>query len=317
MNILVTGAAGFIGFHLCLALKKQGYFVIGLDNFNSYYDISLKRKRASLLKEMSIDIIEKDIRDKKDLKKLIENNNISHIVNLAAQAGVRHSIKSPNDYIHTNIEGFVSLLETAKEFQSKNIKIIYASSSSVYGNNKKTPFDTNDCTNFPTNLYGATKKANELIAYAYHHLYNISFVGLRYFTVYGPWGRPDMAYFKFTKNIINDEPIDIYNNGEMKRDFTYIDDIISGTIAAIKADISFDIFNLGNSQPVNLLDFISLLEQKIGKKAKKNFLPFQKGEVLETFADINKSHSALGYTPKTSLDQGLNSFVAWYKKYYK
>ncbi len=313
-RILVTGAAGFIGFHLSLALKKRNDFVIGLDNFNSYYDVNLKDARAQILKKNDIEIIKADIREKEKIKNIIETNKITHVVHLAAQAGVRHSFTHPEDYIGSNIEGFVSVLEVIKDHP--HINFIFASSSSVYGSNNKIPFSTEDRTDNQTNLYGATKKANESIAYAYHHLYKIPMIGLRYFTVYGPWGRPDMAYFSFTKDIYDGKPISIFNNGNMKRDFTYIDDIIDGTIAAIDSNIPFDIFNLGNNQPVDLLNFISILEEKIGKNANKQFLPMQQGEMLVTYADINRSQEILKFSPKISIEQGLNMFFQWYKSYY-
>lgn len=313
MNVLVTGAAGFIGFHLTLYLKSRKDKVLGLDNFNSYYDLNLKLSRERILKDNDVEVIHADIRDKELIKKLIRKNNFSHVIHLAAQAGVRNSILNPDDYIASNLEGFISLLEACKE--NPKIKIIYASSSSVYGKNTKIPFSTTDRTDTPTNLYGATKKANELIAHSYHHLFNIPMIGLRYFTAYGPWGRPDMAYYKFTDSIINEIPIDVYGYGKMKRDFTYIDDIVEGTIAALDSDIEFDIFNLGNSHPIKILDFIALLENLLQKKAKINLLPMQKGEVIETFADIIKSRELLKFNPKTSLEDGLNKFIKWYKEY--
>ena len=316
MNILITGAAGFIGFHLCLYLKKfRKDNVIGYDNFNPYYDQNLKFQREEILKNYNIPILHADIRNKRLLKNIIKYNNITHVVHLAAQAGVRNSLISPEDYIASNLDGFISLLESCKD--SPNIKVVYASSSSVYGQNKKVPFDTDDFTDTPTNLYGATKKANELIAHSYHHLYKIPLIGLRYFTVYGPWGRPDMAYYKFTKNILENKKIDVFGFGEMKRDFTYIDDIINGTVAALDSDIKFDIFNLGNSKPVKINDFIILLENMLQKKAIKNMLPIQKGEVSETYADISKSQKILNFSPSISLQEGLKKFVSWYKEYKK
>jgi UDP-glucuronate 4-epimerase len=313
MNILITGAAGFIGFHLTLYLKSRKDKVLGLDNFNSYYDLNLKLSREKILKENDIEIIHADITDKELIKKLITKRSITHVIHLAAQAGVRNSLLKPDDYIASNLEGFISLLEACRP--SPHIKIIYASSSSVYGKNTKIPFSTSDRTDTPTNLYGATKKANELIAHSYHHLFNMPLIGLRYFTAYGPWGRPDMAYYKFTDSIINDLPIDVYGYGNMKRDFTYIDDIVSGTVAALDSDIDFDIFNLGNSHPIKILDFISLLEKLLNKKAIINLLPIQKGEVIETYADIDKSKELLKFSPKISLEEGLNKFIKWYKEY--
>ncbi len=311
--ILVTGAAGFIGFHLSLYLKKRKDKVLGLDNFNSYYDKNLKLKREEILKKNDINIIHADIKESAFIKKLLKEEKITHIVHLAAQAGVRHSISHPEDYIASNLEGFVSLLEACKD---EPIKFVYASSSSVYGLNKKTPFDTEDKTDQPTNLYGATKKANELIAFAYHHMYKIPMIGLRYFTVYGPWGRPDMAYYKFTKHILENKPLDIFNEGNLKRDFTYIDDIIEGTAAALDLSCPWEIFNLGNNKPVKILDLVALLEKKLQKKAIINYLPMQKGEVIETYADIEKSKNLLNFHPKVTIEEGLEEFLEWYKSYH-
>ncbi|NGX52054.1 MAG: UDP-N-acetylglucosamine 4-epimerase [Candidatus Anoxychlamydiales bacterium] len=313
-NVFVTGAAGFIGFHLCKHLKKRNDFVIGIDNFNLYYDVNLKNLRKKILNDSGIEVIKADINDTEVLEKIIKENKITHIVHLAAQAGVRFCFDNPKAYVNSNIVGFVNLLEVLKDF--KDIKLIFASSSSVYGLNDKIPFSPTDKTDRPTNLYGATKKANESLAFSYHHIYKIPMIGLRYFTVYGPFGRPDMAYFKFTKNIIEEKKIEIYNQGEMKRDFTYIDDIIEGTISAIDKAKSFEIFNLGNNTPINLLDFISIIEKKLGKKAIKIFKPFQKGEMLSTFADIKTSKEFLNYNPKTNIEDGIGKFIDWYTKTY-
>ncbi|NGX44127.1 MAG: UDP-N-acetylglucosamine 4-epimerase [Candidatus Anoxychlamydiales bacterium] len=313
-NVFVTGAAGFIGFHLCKHLKKRNDFVIGIDNFNLYYDVNLKNLRKKILNNSGIEVIKADINDTEVLEKIIKENKITHIVHLAAQAGVRFCFDNPKAYVNSNIVGFVNLLEVLKDF--KDIKLIFASSSSVYGLNDKIPFSPTDKTDKPTNLYGATKKANESLAFSYHHIYKIPMIGLRYFTVYGPFGRPDMAYFKFTKNIIEEKKIEIYNQGEMKRDFTYIDDIIEGTISAIDKAKSFEIFNLGNNTPINLLDFISIIEKKLGKKAIKIFKPFQKGEMLSTFADIKTSKEFLNYNPKTNIEDGIGKFIDWYTKTY-
>ncbi|NGX34711.1 MAG: UDP-N-acetylglucosamine 4-epimerase [Candidatus Anoxychlamydiales bacterium] len=313
-NVFVTGAAGFIGFHLCRSLKKRGDFVIGMDNFNSYYDVNLKNLRKKILMEDGIEVIKADITDKEILEKIIKNNKITHVVHLAAQAGVRFCFDNPEAYVNSNLVGFVNLLEVLKNF--KDIKLIFASSSSVYGLNAKTPFSPEDKTDSPANLYGATKKANEALAFSYHHIYKIPMIGLRYFTVYGPYGRPDMAYFKFTKNIIEKKEIEIYNQGEMQRDFTYIDDIVAGTIAAIDKAKTFEIFNLGNNSPISLMDFISIIEKKIGKKAIKSFKPFQKGEMLSTYADIQTSIEKLNFNPKTNIEDGMGKFVDWYTKTY-
>lgn len=313
-KVLITGAAGFIGFHLAKALIKRNDFVIGYDNFNDYYDPNLKISRKKILNELGISVIEGDIVNKEKLINIIKENDITHVVHLAAQAGVRHSLIFPEKYVHSNLEGFVSVLEACKNF--KNVKFIFASSSSVYGSNKKIPFDVSDPTDSPSNLYGATKKANELIALTYHNLYEMQITGLRYFTVYGPWGRPDMAYYSFTKNILEKKPIKIFNNGKMKRDFTYIDDIINGTIAALDKCQGFNIYNLGNNNPVHLLHFIELLENRLNMKAIKTFTDKQPGEVTNTFAEISKSQNDLGFLPKTSIEHGINNFIDWYMEYH-
>lgn len=311
-RIFVTGAAGFVGFHLCRKLALRGDFVIGLDNFNSYYDPLLKKTRVANLE--GIEIVEGDICNTELLKKLLQQHQITHIAHLAAQAGVRHSILHPKDYVTSNLEGFVSLLEACRIHPS--IKLTFASSSSVYGLNRKIPFSTEDPTDHPTNLYGATKKANEAIAHAYHHLYGISTTALRFFTAYGPWGRPDMAYYSFARKIQDGKPIQVFNHGNMKRDFTYIDDIIDGTIAAIDLEAAFETFNLGNHCPVNLLELIQLLEESLHKKALLELLPMQPGEVLETCADIEKSQRLLNFSPKVSLKEGIPRFVEWFEEYH-
>jgi UDP-glucuronate 4-epimerase len=314
-KVLVTGSSGFIGYHLSLFLKKRKDQVIGLDNFNAYYDPHLKKNRAKILEEAGIPIIVADINDQSRLASIFEKEKITHCVHLAAQAGVRHSMLEPKEYVHSNLAGFVSLLEVCRLFP--HVRTIFASSSSVYGLNEKIPFSTEDPTDKPANLYGATKKANELIAHAYHHLYKIPLIGLRYFTVYGPWGRPDMAYFLFTRNILEGKPIPVFNCGKMKRDFTYIDDIIRGTASALDVPIDFDIFNLGNNHPISLLEFIAELEDALGKKADKEMLPMQKGDVLETCADISKSQKQLHFSPSIPLKEGIRHFVHWYREYYK
>lgn len=313
-NILVTGAAGFIGYHLSLHLQKMGNNVLGLDNFNSYYLPTLKKAREKNLLEKNIPIIYGDIQDQKLLTSLLEEHNITHVVHLAAQAGVRHSLKHPEDYISSNINGFISLLEALKTKPS--IKLVFASSSSVYGLTNSTMFKENDLTDSPTNLYGATKKANEALAFSYHHLYKIPMIGLRYFTVYGPWGRPDMAYYQFTKNILNDEPIPVFNHGNMERDFTYIDDIVEGTANALDLNVDYEIFNLGNNNPISVLNMIEILENLLQKKAIKKMFPFQPGEMLSTCADISKSQEKLSYFPRTPLEEGLKEFSTWYKKFH-
>ncbi len=313
-RILVTGIAGFIGFHLSNALHKRGDFVIGLDNFNSYYDPLLKKERAEILQKDGIEIISADIQDRELIKLLILRHGITHLVHLAAQAGVRHSIQAPDDYIASNLQGFLSILEACRLFP--NLKITYASSSSVYGLNKKIPFSIEDKTDQPANLYGATKKANELMAHAYHNLFGLSLTALRFFTVYGPWGRPDMAYYRFSRQICEGQPIQVFNNGLMRRDFTYIDDIIAGTMAAIDLGASYEIFNLGNNRPEELLTLIQLLEEGLGRRAIKEMLPMQPGEVIETYADIEKSQRLLDFRPSTPLEEGIPRFLDWFKHYY-
>lgn len=311
-RILITGAAGFIGFHLALRLLKNGEYVVGLDNFNDYYSPQLKKDRASLLSENGISVLNGDICDPGLLPQLIQQHQITHIVHLAAQAGVRYSLINPHAYIKSNLEGFVNILESCRAFPS--VKLTYASSSSVYGLNKTIPFSENDRTDEQASLYGATKKANELFASTYHHLYGISCIGLRFFTVYGPWGRPDMAYFSFTQSIIEDRPIDVYNNGKMRRDFTYIEDIVDGIQAAMECQ-GCEVYNLGHHAPVELLHFIETLEKALGKKAKKRFLPMQAGDVQTTYADIEKSKKALNFMPKVPVESGIPLFVEWYKNY--
>lgn len=311
-NVLVTGIAGFIGFHLARALKRRGDFVIGVDNFNSYYDPLLKRQRRALLVQEGIEVIEGDICNRDLLLQLLKDKQITHVAHLAAQAGVRHSLNKPDDYIASNLQGFVSILEACR--MCPGLRLIYASSSSVYGFNKKIPFSVEDPTDHPVNLYGATKKANEVMAFAYHHLYGLHVTGLRFFTVYGPWGRPDMAYFRFARQICEGVPIQLFNHGQMRRDFTYIDDIVQGTLAAIDLGASCELFNLGNSRPVDLIYMISLLEQSLGKKAIQEPLPMQMGEVLETCADIEKSQRLLNYRPSVTLEDGISRFVEWYRR---
>lgn len=313
-RILITGAAGFIGFHLAHFLKARGDFVIGLDHFNAYYDPQLKKKRVEILLSEGIEVVQGDIRDRSHMRALCSAHGATHIVHLAAQAGVRHSLSHPDDYVASNLEGFVSVLETCRSFPG--LRLVYASSSSVYGLNKKIPFSVEDRTDHPANLYGATKKSNEMMAHAYHHLFGLSVTGLRYFTAYGPWGRPDMAYYKFAQQISLGEPIQVFNHGRMKRDFTYIDDIVAGTAAAIDFGAPCEIFNLGNNRPVELIYLIELLEEALGKKAVKEFLPMQPGEVLETFADIEKSQRLLHFRPAVPIEEGISRFIQWYLSYH-
>jgi UDP-glucuronate 4-epimerase len=315
MKTLVTGAAGFIGFHVARALLERGQEVIGIDNLNPYYDISLKRGRLELITPNPLfTFYHGDINNLATLETIFANHAIDRICNLAAQAGVRHSIKNPFIYEESNLKGFLNLLELARHSPVRNF--VFASSSSVYGNNRKLPFSIDDTVDTPISLYAATKKANELMAHAYSHLFDIPLTGLRYFTVYGPWGRPDMALFLFTEAIINGRPIEIYNFGKMKRDFTYIDDIVEGTIAALDNPFKYEIFNLGNSKSVELMTLIEIIEEELGIVAKKRFLPLQPGDVPETYADIEKTKRLLGFSPKTSIRSGIRSFLSWYRRYY-
>ena len=316
MKILLTGAAGFIGFHTCLLLLRKKYKVIGIDNINSYYDVGLKKDRLSNLRKFSnFKFFKKNIEDQ-NLIKVFSKEKIDVIINLAAQAGVRHSLKDPYSYINANVLGQVNLLELAKKNNVK--KFIYASSSSVYGGNKKMPFSPEQRVDKPISLYAASKKSSELIAECYSHLFDIKCIGLRFFTVYGPWGRPDMATFIFTKNIINKKKIDVYNFGNMRRDFTYVSDIADGILGAIKLKkkIKHKIYNLGNSNPEVLLDFINVIENTLKIEAKKNFIAIQPGDVPKTYADIKESVKDLKFNPKTKIEKGIQEFVKWYKKYY-
>ena len=309
-RIFISGIAGFIGFHLALSLQKRGDAVFGCDNFNSYYDPLLKRARERILSEAGITIMDCDIIDKDRIKIVMDQQAISHFVHLAAQAGVRYSLQNPESYVHSNLQGFVQILEMLRHLS--HIKFIYASSSSVYGLNSKIPFAETDPVEQPASLYGATKRCNEIIAHSYHHMHGICCTGLRFFTVYGPWGRPDMAYYSFSKAIFNEEPISVFGEGKLMRDFTYIDDIITGIIAAIDHGATHDIFNLGNNSPISVLELISILELYLGKKAKIIFKPVPQGDVPITYADITKSRKALGFEPKTSLRDGLKKFTEWY-----
>lgn len=312
-NVFITGAAGFIGFHMALYLHKRGDAVLGYDNFNDYYDPTLKRARAVELKKAGIAILEADLKNAHALQLAIEGHQTTHILHLAAQAGVRYSLQNPHTYIQSNIEGFLNILEICR--QHPTLPLIYASSSSVYGCNEKIPFAITDPTDHQASLYGVTKKTNELMAYSYHHLFGIPVTGLRFFTVYGPWGRPDMAYFSFADSIMHERPIQIYNNGHMKRDFTYIDDIVEGTAAAIDRSLPCSLFNLGHNRPEELLHLIHVLERELGRKAQKILLPMQLGDVPSTYADIEESAAQLGFSPKISLEEGMSRFVHWYKEY--
>ena len=327
-TILITGCAGFIGFHLAKRLLLNNYAIIGVDNLNSYYDVNLKKARLKLLKEhenFSFELI--TIEDKAALEKIFFLNDIDIVINLAAQAGVRYSLENPDAYIQSNVIGFMNILKCCNRHQIEHL--IYASSSSVYGANNKMPFSTNDNVDHPISLYAATKRVNELLAYTYSHLYDLPTTGLRFFTVYGPWGRPDMSYFKFTKAIMKGDPIQVYNSGNMKRDFTYIDDIVEGIVRllekkperiqlpTISSNAPYKIYNIGNNQPVELMEFIAVFEDKIGKKAIKQFLPMQAGDVHETYADIEDLEKDIGFKPQTKINEGIGKFIDWYKEYYK
>jgi len=316
MNIILTGAAGFIGFHTTLALLKKKINVYGIDDLNSYYDVRLKKDRLAILKKYeNFHFLKKKIEDKK-IHSFFKKKDIDVIINLAAQAGVRHSLKNPYVYVESNVLGQVNMLELAKNVEAK--KFIYASSSSVYGGNKKMPFSVSQRVDNPISLYAATKKSSELVAECYSHLFNIKCIGLRFFTVYGPWGRPDMATFIFTKNIIEGKTIEIFNYGKMERDFTYIDDIVQGILGALKTNISnHKVYNLGNSNPEVLLEFVELIEKTLNKKAQKKLLPIQPGDVSKTFADITESKKDLKFSPKTKISEGIPKFISWYKDYYR
>ena len=333
-KILVTGSSGFIGFHLSNLLIDKGYKVIGIDNMNDYYDINLKIGRLELLeKRENFKFYKIDLKDKENIDKLFEEHKFDYVINLAAQAGVRYSIENPYAYVDSNLIGFMNILEACRKYPVKHL--LYASSSSVYGGNKVAPFSTEHQVDHPVSLYAATKKSNELMAHTYSHLYKISTTGLRFFTVYGPWGRPDMAYFSFTNAILNDKPINVFNHGKMERDFTYIDDIVEGIYRLIplapKTNKNWDetkdklsesfapykVYNIGNNSPVQLEKFISVLEDKIGKKAIKNYMEMQPGDVVRTYADTSDLERAIDFKPSTSIEEGLERFANWYKEFYK
>lgn len=313
-KVFITGAAGFIGFHLALKLAEQGEHVVGYDNFNDYYDPQLKRDRAAWLCRQGITVQHGDIQDEGQLRAAIFQHHTTHLIHLAAQAGVRFSLEQPRSYLKSNVDGFLNVLEICRE--RPTIKLIYASSSSVYGLNRKTPFSIEDSTDQQASLYGVTKKTNELMAQTYHHLFGISVTGLRFFTVYGPWGRPDMAYFSFAKAIMQDKPIDIFNHGNMSRDFTYIDDIVDGIIAAMHKAAPCALYNLGHHHPEQLSYLVALLERNLGKKALKILRPMQPGDVLTTYADIEKSIEDLHFHPKVTLEEGIAKFASWFNDYY-
>ncbi len=315
MTTFVTGSAGFIGFHVAKQLLKDGEEVIGLDNLNDYYSKQLKIDRNSILEEYDdYTFYPNDLCEYEKLEEIFDGNEIDRICHLAAQAGVRHSIEDPHTYQKSNLEGFTNILEIARHNNMENL--VYASSSSVYGGNDKIPYDVGDDVMTPISYYAATKVANEAMAHSYSHLYDLPTTGLRFFTVYGPWGRPDMALFKFTDRIVEGEEIDVYNYGDMKRDFTYIDDIVDGVISCLDNPFEYEIFNLGNNTPVKLMYFIQILEDTLGMEAKKNMMPMQPGDMKVTYADISKSQDMLGYEPEAGIEEGIEKFVDWYKEYY-
>ena len=333
-KILITGAAGFIGFHLSKKLCESGWEVVGLDNLNDYYDVKLKIDRLNILNPNKNFTLHKiDLIDREAVKKLFAEEKVDYVVNLAAQAGVRYSLINPYSYIDSNVSGFLNILEGCRHNPVKHL--IYASSSSVYGANTMMPFSVHDNVDHPVSLYAATKKANELMAHTYSNLYKINTTGLRFFTVYGPWGRPDMALFIFTKNIVEGKPIDIFNNGKMRRDFTFVDDIVDGIVKLIPkipkpnpdwngdnpdsatSFAPYKLFNIGNNQPVELMKFIEVIEENIGKKAVRNYLPMQPGDVPATYADVDDLMNEVGFKPSTSIEDGISRFVKWYKEYYK
>ena len=313
-KILITGAAGFIGYHLSRSLLEDGIIVFGIDSLNNYYDTDLKEQRLKRLKSFKNFTFKKiDLIDEKKLNNVFLNFNPSIVIHLAAQAGVRYSIENPRAYLDSNLIGFHNVIEQCR--RCKINKLIYASSSSIYGLNEKIPFSVNDKTDYPVSLYGATKKSNELVAHAYSHLYGVKTIGLRFFTVYGPWGRPDMAYFSFTKKIIEGRKIEVFNHGNMQRDFTYIDDIVDGIRNTIDKDFNFEIFNLGNSKSENLMTMIRIIEKELNINAKIVFKDMQAGDVFKTYADIKKSSKMLKFKPKVSLQVGLKRTIDWYKSF--
>ncbi|MFG1172395.1 NAD-dependent epimerase [Erwiniaceae bacterium CAU 1747] len=334
MKYLVTGAAGFIGFHVTQRLLEAGHQVIGIDNLNDYYDVNLKTARLDLVKNHpDFTFIKIDLADREGIASLFREQRFERVIHLAAQAGVRYSLENPLAYADANLIGHLNILEGCRH--SRVGHLVYASSSSVYGLNRKMPFSTDDSVDHPVSLYAATKKANELMSHTYSHLYGIPTTGLRFFTVYGPWGRPDMALFKFTRAILAGDSIDVYNNGEMRRDFTYIDDIVESILrlqdiipqrnenwtvetgSPASSSAPYRVYNIGNSQPVMLMDYIKALENALGQTARKNMLPMQPGDVLETSADTRALYEATGFKPKTSVDEGVAHFVSWYRDFYQ
>ena len=333
MKFLVTGAAGFIGFHVSKRLLNDGHQVVGIDNINDYYDVKLKESRLEQLESPSFTFYKLDLADHDGMAKLFETEQFERVIHLAAQAGVRYSLENPYAYADSNLTGYLNILEGCRH--NKVQHLLYASSSSVYGLNRKMPFSTDDSVDHPVSLYAATKKANELMAHTYSHLYSIPTTGLRFFTVYGPWGRPDMALFKFTKAMLEGKSIDVYNYGKMKRDFTYIDDIVEAIVriqdvipqpdpewtveegSPATSSAPYRVYNIGNSSPVELMDYINALEQALGLEAKKNMMPIQPGDVLNTSAETQALYKTIGFKPETPVQQGVKNFVDWYKEYYR
>ncbi len=333
MTILVTGAAGFIGSHVCEYLLKRGDKVVGIDNMNDYYDVNLKQSRLNKIAHDNFSFIQVDIADKNAIDELFKKNNIRKVINLAAQAGVRYSIENPWSYLNSNLTGFLSIIEACRH--NKIEHLVYASSSSVYGANTNLPFRVEDNVDHPLSLYAATKKSNELMAHCYSNLYQLPTTGLRFFTVYGPWGRPDMALFLFTKNILANKPIQVFNYGNHTRDFTFIDDIVEGIIRVLdntptsnpdydfsqsnpaSSSAPYRVYNIGNDNPVKLMDYIKAIENALGIKAEMELLPLQKGDVPDTQADVSKLIADVGFKPSTSVQDGINQFIQWYRSYYK
>ncbi|WP_313686781.1 NAD-dependent epimerase [Pantoea sp.] len=334
MKFLVTGAAGFIGFHVCQRLLAAGHQVVGIDNLNDYYDVSLKQARLDrIASHPAFSFSKMDLADRQAISSLFEHHGFDRVIHLGAQAGVRYSIQNPHIYAESNLIGHLNILEGCRHHKVGHL--LYASSSSVYGLNRKMPFSTDDSVDHPVSLYAATKKANELMAHTYSHLYQLPTTGLRFFTVYGPWGRPDMALFKFTRAMLAGEPIDVYNNGQMMRDFTYIDDIAEAIVrlqdvipqpdaqwtvetgSAATSSAPYHVYNIGNSQPVTLMAYIEALESALGMEAKKNMMPLQPGDVLETSADTEALKKAINFHPQTSVREGVQQFVDWYREFYQ
>jgi UDP-glucuronate 4-epimerase len=333
-KVLVTGCAGFIGFHVAQRLLERGDQVVGLDNLNDYYDVSLKEARlAQLTGRAGFSFSKLDLKSREGMEETFKTNSFDKVIHLAAQAGVRYSLKNPHAYVESNLVGFLNVLEGCRHTRVEHL--VFASSSSVYGMNTRMPFSVHQKVDHPVSLYAATKKANELMAHAYAHLYRLPCTGLRFFTVYGPWGRPDMAFFIFSKSILAGKPIDVFNYGRMRRDFTYIDDIVEGVVRVMekiprpdpawrggdpgggRSSAPYRLYNIGNNNPVELMEMVRLLETKLGKKAKMNLLPLQPGDIPATYADIEDLALDVGFKPKTTIEEGISRFVDWYRKYYR